>query len=502
MPVNPDINYTAVLPEICLTVTGLVVMMYDAFARESRRWAGLIVLGGLGLAAYGVWRWVGLSPGSSFNGMLVTDPMRTAFAFVLLLVAALSALLAMPTFDRQSTSGGEYFALLTFGTVGMLLIAGAGDLAMLFLGIEILSIASYAMAGFRRSDLRSNEAAVKYFILGSFSTGFLVYGMALVYGATRTTNFKTIQIVVQNGNLTSESLLLTGAALMLAGLCFKAAAAPFHLWAPDVYQGAPTPVTAFMAAGPKAAAFVAMLRVFAEMFPAEAGALHQTWTLILATVAVLSMVIGNVVAIVQDDIKRMLAYSSVAHAGYALLGIIVGDWKATLFYLAGYAVITLGAFAVVAYVAREDDRQTLILDYAGLGFQAPGAAVALAVFLLALGGLPLTAGFMGKFVLFREVWQGGYAELVIVAVINSAVSLYYYLRPIVTMFFQEGRSNEDELPDLPWTLTTVLSVTLAAVFYLGIFPEPILAGLARKVESAPAGELPRATPLPRAMPGR
>lgn len=405
MPVNPDINYTAVLPEICLTATGLVVMMYDAFARESRRWAGLIVLGGLGLAAYGVWRWVGLSPGSSFNGMLVTDPLRTAFAFVLLLVAALSALLAMPTFGHQSKSGGEYFALLTFATVGMLLIAGAGDLAMLFLGIEILSIASYAMAGFRRSDLRSNEAAVKYFILGSFSTGFLVYGMALVYGATRTTNLKTIQIVVQNGNLTSESLLLTGAALMLVGLCFKAAAAPFHLWAPDVYQGAPTPVTAFMAAGPKAAAFVALLRVFAEMFPAEAGALHQTWTLILATVAVLSMVIGNVVAIVQDDIKRMLAYSSIAHAGYALLGVIVGDWKATLFYLAGYAVMTLGAFAVVAYVAREDDRQTLILDYAGLGFQAPGAAVALAVFLLALG-LPLTAGFMGKFVLFREVWQG------------------------------------------------------------------------------------------------
>jgi NADH-quinone oxidoreductase subunit N len=492
MPVNPDINYTAVLPEICLTIAALGVMVYDAFSRKSRQWAGPLVLGGLGLAAYGVWRWVGLSPVSSFNGMLVTDPMRTAFAFVLLFVAALSVLLAMPTFGDQSKGAGEYFALLAFSTVGMLLVAGARDLALLFLGIEIFSLALYAMAGFRRHDLRSNEAAVKYFILGSFSTGFLLYGMALVYGATRTTNLKTIQIAVQNGNLTSESLLLTGAALMLVSLCFKVAAAPFHLWAPDVYQGAPTPVTAFMAAGSKTAAFVALLRVFAEMFPTEAGALHQTWTLIIAAVAVLSMVIGNVIAIVQDDIKRMLAYSSIAHAGYAMLGILAGDWKATLFYLAGYAVTTLGAFAVITYVAQEDDRQTLIMDYAGLGSQAPGAAIALSIFLLALGGLPLTAGFMGKFVVFRSAWQEGYAELVIVAVLNSAVSLYYYLRPIVTMFFQEGRAN-DELPDLPWTLTTVLSVTLAATLYLGIFPEPILAGLKQKIEAQP-NELPRVAP--------
>jgi NADH-quinone oxidoreductase subunit N len=247
-----------------------------------------------------------------------------------------------------------------------------------------------------------------------------------------------------------------------------------------------------MAAGSKTAAFVALLRVFAEMFPTEAGALHQTWTLIIAAVAVLSMVIGNVIAIVQDDIKRMLAYSSIAHAGYAMLGILAGDWKATLFYLAGYAVTTLGAFAVITYVAQEDDRQTLIMDYAGLGSQAPGAAIALSIFLLALGGLPLTAGFVGKFVVFRSAWQEGYAELVIVAVLNSAVSLYYYLRPIVTMFFQERRAN-DELPDLPWTLTTVLSVTLAATLYLGIFPEPILAGLKQKIEAQP-NELPRVAP--------
>ncbi|MFQ3639232.1 MAG: NADH-quinone oxidoreductase subunit N, partial [Chloracidobacterium sp.] len=331
-----------------------------------------------------------------------------------------------------------------------------------------------------RHDLRSNEAAIKYFLLGSFSTGFLLYGMALVYGATRTTNLTTMQLVVQNGTLVSQPLLLTGAALMLVGLCFKAAAAPFHLWAPDVYQGAPTPVTAFMAAGPKAAAFVAMLRVFVGMFPAEAGSIHQTWTLILVTVAVLSMVIGNAVAIVQDDIKRMLAYSSIAHAGYALMGVIISDWRATLFYLASYAVMTLGAFTVVAYMARDDDDRTLISDYAGLGSQAPGAAVAMVVFLLGLGGLPLTAGFMGKFVLFREVWQAGYAWLVVVAVLNSAASLYYYLRPVVTMFFQERLSSEDELPELPWALTTALSVTLAAALYIGVFPEPILAGLKPK----------------------
>ncbi|OYT72512.1 MAG: NADH-quinone oxidoreductase subunit N [Chloracidobacterium sp. CP2_5A] len=485
MPVNPDINYTAVLPEICLVATGLGVMLYDAFAKETRKWAGPLALAGILAATYAVWRWADLPPGASFNGMLVTDPMRAAFAFVFLFVAALSVLLAMPMLSGQSKSGGEYFALLIFGTVGMLLVGGAGDLAMLFLGIEILSIASYALAGFRRHDLRSNEASVKYFILGSFSTGFLVYGMALVYGATRTTNLTTIRLVIENGGLTSESLALTGAALMLVGLCFKAAAAPFHLWAPDVYHGAPTPVTAFMAAGPKAAAFVAMLRVFVGMFPPDAFSLHQAWTLTLIVAATLSMVIGNAVAIAQDDIKRLLAYSSVAHAGYALMGVIVGDWKATAFYLICYATMTLGAFAVVAYVARQDDDRTDIQDYAGLGAQATGAAVALAIFLLALGGLPLTAGFMGKLVLFREVWQGGYPWLAVVAILNSAVSLYYYLRPVMTMFFQESQSPDDDLPELPWPLATALSVALAAVIYIGVFPEPLLAGLKRE---PPAGK--------------
>ncbi len=465
-------------------------MLYDAFAQESRKWAGPLALAGILAAAYAAWRWTDLPPSASFNGMLVTDPMRTAFAFLFLFVAALSVLLAMPMFGSQSKSGGEYFALLIFGTTGMLLVGGAGDLALLFLGIEILSIASYALAGFRRHDLRSNEASVKYFILGSFSTGFLVYGMALVYGATRTTNLTTIRLVIQNGGLTSESLLLTGAALMLVGLCFKAAAAPFHFWAPDVYHGAPTPVTAFMAAGPKAAAFVALLRVFVGMFPPEAFSVHQAWTLTLAVAATLSMIIGNVVAITQHDIKRMLAYSSIAHAGYALMGVIVGDWKATLFYLTSYAAITLGAFAVVAYVARPDDDRTAIQDYAGLGTQATGAAVALAIFLLALGGLPLTAGFIGKLTLFREAWQGGIQWLVIVAVLNSAVSLYYYLRPVLTMFFEESQSPEDDLPEMSWPLTTALSVALAAVIYIGVFPEPLLAGIKREPLAGKAAPLP------------
>ncbi len=497
MAFDPDINYTAILPEICLAVTGLGVMLYDAFAKDNRRWAGPFVLGGLVVAAYSVWRWTTAAPGSSFNGMLVTDPMRTAFAFLFLFIAALSVLLAMPMFDNRSRNGGEYFALLTFGTVGMLLVGGAGDLAMLFLGIEILSLASYALAGFRRSDLRSNEASVKYFILGSFATGFLVYGMALVYGATRTTNLTTIRLVIQNGTLVSENLLLTGAALMLVGLCFKVAAAPFHFWAPDVYQGAPTPVTAFFASGPKAAAFVALLRVCGELFPVEAFELHRTWTLVLGAVAVFSMILGNVVAIVQDDVKRMLAYSSIAHAGYALLGVIIGDWKVTLFYLAGYAAITLGSFAVVAYVAGAEDNRTDIADYAGLGLQATGAAVALSVFLLALGGLPLTAGFMGKVVLFREVWQGNHAWLVVVAILNSAVSLYYYLRPVVIMFFEERPLSSDHCPELPWPLTTALSLTLAAVMYIGMFPEPLLAGLERTERS---GQI--ATPTLRRLPGQ
>ncbi len=474
----PDINYLAIAPEICVAVTGLVVMLYDAFApkESTRRETGYIALAGLAAAfAAVVVHWGGPAK-TSFSGMLVTDPLRLFFAGIFLVVASISVLLAMHMLEDERLPCGEYITLLLFGTVGMLLMAGANDLALLFLGLETLSIATYSLAGFRRWDIRSNESALKYFILGSFSTGFLLYGIALTYGATRSTNLDRIQSAIAGGQLTSEPLLAIGLALMLVGLCFKVAAAPFHVWTPDVYQGAPTPVTAFMSAGPKAAAFAAFLRIFVFTVPEGNVVLHATWTNTVTVVAILSMVVGNVIAIAQTDIKRMLAYSSIAHAGYAMIGVLAGDWGSVGFYMLTYAVMNLGAFAVVGVLARSGDERTAIEDYAGIGFRSLGLSLLLAVFLLSLAGIPLTAGFMGKLVIFKMGWQAGYRDLVIVAVLNSAVSLYYYLRPIVVMFFTE-RKGDYVSPRVPGTVTAALVLTLAGVVYLGMFPERILGAL-------------------------
>jgi NADH-quinone oxidoreductase subunit N len=480
-----NLNYNAILPELCVIGAGLAIMMYDAFAPKGpRRAAGWIALAGLAGATYSVWRLWGLETAPSFNGMLLTDPLRLTFSIVFLLVAAVSVMFSMQMLDDERLPAGEYFTLLMFGTVGMLLMGGAGDLAMLFLGLETLSITTYVLAGFRRGDLRSNESALKYFILGSFSTGFLLYGMALTYGATKTTNLAGIQEAIATGALTSPGLLTVGAALMLVGFCFKIATAPFHFWAPDVYQGAPTPVTAFMAAGPKAAAFAAMLRIFVMTFPADGGDLSRATTGVLVIVAIMSMIVGNVAAIRQTDIKRMLAYSSIAHAGYALLGVVAGDWTSVMFYLLTYAVMNLGAFGVVSLLARVGDEKTEIEDFAGIGFKSFGLAMLLTVFLLSLGGIPLTAGFMGKLVIFKQCWQAGHTTLVIVAAVNSAVSLYYYLRPVVVMFFRE-REEEFVPPRVSTMAEVALTLALFGVIYLGVFPGRLLSELDRLAKRTP-----------------
>lgn len=474
-----NINYNAILPELSVAGAGLAIMLYDAFAPKGpRRAAGWIALAGIAGAVYSVWRLWGMEVSPSFNGMLITDPLRLTFSIIFLLVAAVSVLISMQMLDDERLPAGEFFTLLMFGTVGMLLMGGAGDLAMLFLGLETLSITTYVLAGYRRGDLRSNESALKYFILGSFSTGFLLYGMALTYGATKTTSLAGIQLAISSNALTSPGLLTVGAALMLVGFCFKIATAPFHFWTPDVYQGAPTPVTAFMAAGPKAAAFAALLRVFVGAFPADNGELHKATTGVLVIAAILSMVIGNVIAIRQTDIKRMLAYSSIAHAGYALLGVIAGDWVSVMFYLLTYAVMNLGAFGVVALIARVGDEKTEINDYAGIGFKSFGLAMLLTVFLLSLGGIPLTAGFMGKLVIFKQCWIAGHTTLVVVAAVNSAVSLYYYLRPVVVMFFRE-RDEEFVPPRVSTTAEIALTLALFGVLYLGVFPGRLLSELDR-----------------------
>jgi NADH-quinone oxidoreductase subunit N len=509
---SADVNFAIILPELIVGVVGVLVMLLDAFARPSQRWlTGGVSLAGLALAAAAsIWMWVSWSNAGSpltskgtFNGMIVLDQLRLSFTLIILFVSALTILISMVWMEGERLPAGEFHALLLFATSGMMLMASGGDLVIIFLGLEILSIATYVMAGFRRSDLRSNESSLKYFILGSFSSAFLLYGIALTYGATATaTQPGTTNIAEIASRLDGSlypSLLIAGAAMMLVGFGFKIATAPFHVWTPDVYEGAPTPVTAFMAAGPKAAGFASFLRVFIFGFPfvaltettTKSWAVHSAWLYTLIVLAILTMSLGNIVAIVQNNVKRMLAYSSIAHAGYALVGFIAAGASSNLdqrnsalaavaFYLLTYAVMNLGAFAIVTIIARGNDRRTEVEDYNGIGFRAPVLAFTLSLFLLSLLGMPLTAGFMGKIFVFSAAINAGFATdnsiyyaLVVVGVLNTAVSAYYYLRLIIVMFFRE-RTTAWNAPRVPASITVALIITVLGVFYLGLFPGRVL----------------------------
>ncbi len=501
---SPDVNMRLLLPELIVSLAGVLVMLADAFTRKiERRWlTGGIALAGLGAAAAACFALWGDAEAQAFNGMIVLNRLRLSFTLVFLVVSALTVLVSMIWVEWEHLPAGEFHSLLLFATVGMMLMASGGDLVIIFLGLELLSIATYVMAGFRRTDLRSNESSMKYFILGSFSSAFLLYGIALVYGGTvtaaggaGTTNLRLIAERVGEGPY--PVLLYAGAALLIVGFGFKIATAPFHVWTPDVYEGAPTPVTAFMAAGPKAAGFAGFMSVFLIAFPSVAGnaaasQLHEAWLNALVVIAILTMTVGNLAALVQSNVKRMLAYSSIAHAGYALVGFIAagaanGGTKqqeatgAVVFYLLAYAVMNLGAFAVVTLIARGGDRRTEIEDYHGIGFSAPALSAALTLFMLSLLGVPLTAGFMGKVLVFRsalgQTEQGPqYAWLVVVAVVNTAISAYYYLRLVIVMFFRE-RMSAWAAPRVPASIALALVLTAAGVLYLGIFPGRLIDAL-------------------------
>jgi len=506
-----DINFLLILPELIVSFAAVLVMFVDAFAKPRQRWltGGLALFGLVAAAAASVWMWLDwagtgtpLTSGGTFNGMIVLDGLRLSFTLIFLLVSALTILISMVWVKGEDLPAGEFHSLLLFATVGMMLMASGGDLVIIFLGLEILSIATYVMAGFRRTDLRSNESSLKYFILGSFSSAFLLFGIALIYGATAmdsgtpganniipgTTNIA--EIATRLNDSIYPPLLFAGAAMLLVGFGFKVATAPFHIWTPDVYEGAPTPVTAFMAAGPKAAGFASFLRVFVFGFPfvatvaSTSGQAHAAWLNALLVMAIITMTVGNVVAIVQNNVKRMLAYSSIAHAGYALVGFIgagaTSDAEqrsaaiaAVAFYMLTYAVMNLGAFAVVTLISRSNDRRTEVEDYNGIGFRAPTLAFALSLFLLSLLGMPLTAGFMGKIMVFRAALNEGYYGLVVIAVLNTAISAYYYLRLIIVMFFRE-RTTQWIAPHVPASIAAALVITILGVFYLGLFPGRVI----------------------------
>lgn len=454
---------------------GLVIVLATAFLRKpSLNWT--IQIGtGLALAAalFFSWKLWMVSPSLSL-GSLLFDRLSFSLDLILLLAALLTLFLSKDYLPSEGIRDGEYYALLLFATGGTMLIAHGGDLIVIFLGLEIASLAVYILAGFKKGIIRSYEASLKYFIMGSIASGFLIYGIAMAYGVAGTTALSALQnVTIPPANPT---LVFFAVALLMIGVCFKIAAVPFHLWSPDVYEGAPTSVTAFMASAIKVAGFAILIRLVLAL-----GHVPQIpWTKVLWVLAALTMTVGNLVAIRQTNIKRMLAYSSIAHAGYALLGVTAALQKnalaestlgAVLFYLFAYSLMTIGAFAVVIAIGRRGEEADEMTDYAGLAGKHPFLAAAMAVFLLSLTGIPPLVGFVGKFYLFAGAIEAGLYGLVVIAVLNSCVSAYYYLGPIIRMYFH--KEQDYVLPPLSYTLLTTIFLCLFVVVYLGLFPSDI-----------------------------
>ncbi|MFN2118837.1 MAG: NADH-quinone oxidoreductase subunit N [Anaerolineales bacterium] len=474
----PPINFSVIFPLVLLIAWACVLTLVDLFLRNKGLTAFLAALG-LALALGTNLSQIGLT-GTSFNGTIVLDGFSTFVNALLLICGLLGIALAFNYTRRVGIERGEYYVLLLFSVAGMMLMAQAGDLIIVFLALELLSIPLYVLAAFARPKAESEEAGLKYFLLGAFSTGFVVYGIALVFGAVGSTSLNAIVTAATSG--AANPLLLTiGSALILVGLGFKVAAVPFHMWTPDVYQGAPSAVTAFMAAGAKIAGFAALLRVFALAFPTLAGDL----TPILAVISALTMILGNLLAIAQTNIKRLLAYSSIAHAGYILMAfvpygqssVVATSVAAGLFYLVSYALTNFGAWAVVIALEQREGKGLNISDYAGLGRKYPALAAAMAIFMLSLTGIPPTLGFVGKFYLFRAAIQGQFYLLAVIGVVTSLISAYYYLRVVVTMYMREGEPQTTSEPwlNLTWGSMAVLTVLVSLV------PAPLFAWASQAV---------------------
>jgi NADH-quinone oxidoreductase subunit N len=469
------LDYQVLTPYILLTVWACVLLLLDLFIPQERK--GLTAL----LSALGLAVTLGFtlsqigSEHTGFNDMVALDGFSIFVNVLLLISGLLGVALAYGYVKRMGLERGEYYTLLLFSVTGMMLMAQATDLIIVFLALELLSIPLYVLAAFARPRAESEEAGLKYFLLGAFSTGFVVYGITLVFGATQSTSLPAI-VAAAAGGLSGAStgsagplLLTVGAALILIGFGFKVAAVPFHMWTPDVYQGAPTAVTAFMSSGAKIAGFAALLRVFATAFPS----ISVDMTDVLWAIAALTMIVGNVIAIAQTDIKRLLAYSSIAHAGYILMAFVpygnpdvrADSVAAGLFYLVSYAVTNFGAWGVVMALEKAEGKGLAIADYAGLSKKHPALAAAMTIFMLSLIGLPPTLGLVGKFYLFRAVIAGGFTGLAIIGVLTSLISAYYYLRVVVTMYMRDGEpaTESETWLNLSTGATAFLTVALSLV---------------------------------------
>ncbi|MEK6718922.1 MAG: NADH-quinone oxidoreductase subunit N [candidate division NC10 bacterium] len=475
----PQISWGAMLPMLLVAGAGILILILDPLTPPARR-DRLAALGLVGIVAAAVALLAQRGrPEVVFGGMLAADAFALFFNLLFLLVAGLTLLISLPYVRRVGMDHGGYYALLLFSTLGMMIMASSLDLMTIFLGLETLSISLYILAGFLREQLKSNESALKYLLLGAFASGFLLYGIALVYGATGSINLKRVAEAIASGKVANPLLLTIGMGLLIIGFGFKVAAVPFHMWTPDVYEGAPTSVTAFMIAGTKAAAFAAFLRILMTALPV----LQPDWSRVLWVLAVLTMTVGNVVAIAQSNIKRMLAYSSIAHAGYILVALVAANKLGSgsiLFYLTAYTFMNLGAFAVVVALARQDGERVIIDDYAGLGLKYPFLGAAMALFMFSLAGIPPTGGFMGKFYIFSAAIQANYIGLAIVGVLNSVISVFYYLRITVVMYMGQGEA-ESRPAGLSPALRLAVLIAILGTLQLGLFPSRFLEVALRSV---------------------
>lgn len=464
-------------PEAVLTAWCLVVMLWIAWRHgtaEDQWMTGILSLVGLALSLGTViWLWSQDVRSVQAASMMALDPYRYATAVLFLLGAILTVLLSLGYLGREGIRAPEYYLLLLFGTVGMLFMGGGTDLIVIFLGLELMSVAVYVLAGIDRRNVFSAEAALKYFLLGAFASGFFLYGIALLYGATGTTNLLLIGTQTGDFRLGSNLMALLGLGLLLIGFAFKVAAVPFHMWTPDVYDGSPTPVTGYMAAAVKAAGFAALLRVLLNSFGEV-----RVWQEALWWLAMVTMIAGNLIALAQRQLKRMLAYSSIAHAGYLLAAVGSGSEvgvAAFLFYALAYTLMTIGAFAVLAVAGRRGEREVSIADLSGLGSQRPWVAFAMAVFLLSLLGFPGTAGFIGKWYILSSLIDAGQPVLAVALVVTSVISAGYYLPPIMSMYMREPSS-----PEAHWDIKVlggarlVVGLSAAVLLLLGFWPNAAL----------------------------
>jgi NADH-quinone oxidoreductase subunit N len=453
-----------ILPEIVLTAGSLLLLVADVLLPRGNRALTWVALGVIvaTLASLVPFRSTQVEVA---HGLIAVDQFALFFKVIFLVAAGMTILMSERYLAIEGASPGEFYFLILCSTLGMMIMAGGIDLITIFIGLETMAVSFYILAGFMKPNQRSNEAAVKYFLLGAFSLGILLYGMSLMYGLSGTTNLRAMAPVFAGQE--RDPRLILAVILVVAGVGFKIAAVPFHMWAPDVYEGAPTPVTAFLSTGSKAASFAMLLRIFLEGLPS----LNTDWRLLFEALAIVTMTVGNIAALTQSNLKRMLAYSSIAHAGYLLIGVVAGTERgvtAMLIYLLIYSFMQLGAFAVIVMMHRRDVVGDELKDFSGLHVRHPIAALAMLVFMLSLGGIPPTAGFMGKLWLFGAAIDAGYVPLAVIGVLNSAISLYYYVRVVVFMYLKQETAGSE--PTASPALAFTLALAVAGTIVLGVYP--------------------------------